>query len=518
MIKWADSSAHRQSFAISMTALACAILLMTQIALLMFVLIRGSDYFWPHTVAQLTFKESETGQTQTLYVEPQVHSPNEDKWDALYYTSALAGIGDSLALRRSQIQAQVLASDIAVLVMHDGRRIFARPLSHNPSEEYSLTLFDEAKDKVTELTDEVDALRLGPLAGLHRQLALFDEQGVDPGAPMRQRLESQYHEYVAQVDGLNNQLSLYNLKVMSGSGAEYTLDIADIDRMYFPNRLGMSGKIWLAIKMFGDFVTEPPKQANTSGGVFPAIFGTVLMVMLMTVIVTPFGVLVAVYLSEYAPRNGLTSLIRIGVSNLASVPSVVFGVFGLGFFVYTIGSGMDSLFSTQSVSSPKMGAPNLFWAALTMALLTLPVVIVATEEGLRRVPESLRKGSFALGATQSETIWHTVLPMASPGIMTGVILAIARGAGEVAPLLLVGAVKFAPSLPIDGEFPFVHLDRQFMHLGVMVYEGAFQSQTIGQGASYMFASCMLLLFIVFVLNLLAVALRSRLKRQFDATL
>ena len=262
------------------------------------------------------------------------------------------------------------------------------------------------------------------------------------------------------------------------------------------------------------FLTDAPKQANTAGGVFPALFGTVLMIFVMTILVTPFGVLAAVYLHEYAPDNHLTSVIRICVSNMAGVPSIVYGVFGLGFFVYLVGGNIDELFFSDALPAPTMGTPGVFWASLTMAILTLPVVIVATEEGLRRVPEGLKSGSYALGATKFETIWHTVLPMASPGIMTGVILAIARAAGEVAPLMLVGAVKFAPNLPFDGEFPYLHLDRQFMHLGVLIYDGAFHSQTDVRSASLMFASCLLLLVVVFVLNVLAVILRRRLRKRY----
>jgi phosphate transport system permease protein len=238
------------------------------------------------------------------------------------------------------------------------------------------------------------------------------------------------------------------------------------------------------------------------------------MVLLMAVIVAPFGAMAAIYLHEYAPNNMTTSIIRICVSNMAGVPSVVYGVFGLGFFVYTLGGSIDTLLFSDALPSPTFGTPGLFWAALTMALLTLPVVIVSTEEGLRRVPEGLRAGSYALGATKIETIWKTVLPVASPGIMTGVILAIARAAGEVAPLILVGAVKFAPSLPVDAEFPFVHLERQFMHLGVFIYDGAFHNQTNTQGSSMMFASCMLLLLIVFILNLFAIIVRNRLRARY----
>jgi phosphate transport system permease protein len=170
---------------------------------------------------------------------------------------------------------------------------------------------------------------------------------------------------------------------------------------------------------------------------------------------------------------------------------------------------------SDKLPSPTFGTPGLLWAALTMGILTLPVVIVATEEGLSRVPKNLRAGALALGATKFETTTRVVLPMASPGILTGVILAIARAAGEVAPLILVGAVKFAPTLPIDGEFPFMHLERQFMHLGVFVYDGAFHNQTESQVSSLMFATCMMLLFIVLFLNITAIALRNRLRNKYE---
>lgn len=204
------------------------------------------------------------------------------------------------------------------------------------------------------------------------------------------------------------------------------------------------------------FLTDSPREANTEGGVFPAIFGTVLMVILMSIVVMPFGVIAAVYLHEYAGNNLLTRVIRIAVVNSAGVPSIVYGVFGLGFFVYMIGGTLDQLFYPESLPNPTFGTPGVLWAALTLALLTLPVVIVATEEGLSRIPTSLRQGSMALGASRAETLWRIVLPMAAPAMMTGLILAAARAAGETAPLMLVGVVKSVPVLPVDEIFPYLH--------------------------------------------------------------
>ena len=289
--------------------------------------------------------------------------------------------------------------------------------------------------------------------------------------------------------------------------------MVDIEAMHFPNAASLADQIGYLGTQIWNFVSGFPQQGMTAGGVFPALFGTVLMVMLMTVMVTPLGILAAIYLTEYAPNNTVVSIVRIAVGNLAGVPAIVYGVFGLGFFVYTLGGKLDSWLYSDSETAV-FGAPGLLWASLVMALLTLPVVIVATEEGLRRVPFSLRQGSFALGATKYETVRLAVLPLATPGIMTGVILAIARGAGEVAPLLMLGAVKFALLLPVDSQFPYIHLERQFMHLGVLIYDGAFHSQQAGQEASLMFAACLLLLAVVLLLNIMAVHVRNRLRNQY----
>src|SRR5256885_7941832 len=190
-----------------------------------------------------------------------------------------------------------------------------------------------------------------------------------------------------------------------------------------------------------------------------------MMVIIMSIIVVPLGVLAALYLREYAKQGALVRTVRIAVNNLAGVPSIVFGVFGLGFFVYFVGGTLDQLFFSAALPTPTFGTGGILWASLTLALLTVPVVVVAAEEGLAAVPGILREGSRALGATKFETVWRVVLPAAAPGILTGLILAMARAAGEVAPLMIVGMVKLAPALPLDRSYPFVHLERKFMHLG-----------------------------------------------------
>ncbi|WP_068548538.1 phosphate ABC transporter permease PstA, partial [Oleiphilus sp. HI0079] len=264
------------------------------------------------------------------------------------------------------------------------------------------------------------------------------------------------------------------------------------------------------------FVSDEPREANTEGGIFPAIFGTVLMVIIMSIIVTPFGVIAAVYLREYAHQGTLTRIIRIAVNNLAGVPSIVYGVFGLGFFIYFVGSGIDQAFFPEALPSPTYGTGGLLWASITLAILTLPVVIVATEEGLSRIPRSIREGSLALGATKAETLWRVILPMASPAMMTGVILAIARAAGEVAPLMLVGVVKLAPSLPLDGNYPYLHLDQKFMHLGFHIYDVGFQSPNVEAARPLVYATSLLLVAVIALLNLSAVAIRNRLREKYKA--
>ncbi|MCA1787473.1 MAG: phosphate ABC transporter permease PstA, partial [Desulfobacteraceae bacterium] len=266
-----------------------------------------------------------------------------------------------------------------------------------------------------------------------------------------------------------------------------------------------------------EFLTDDPREANSEGGVFPAIFGTVVMTLLMSVAVVPFGVLAALYLREYAKAGPMVSAVRIAINNLAGVPSIVFGVFGLGFFSYIIGARIDQWLFAAKLPSPTFGTGGILWASLTLALLTLPVVIVATEEALSAVPNSMREGSYACGASKWQTIQRIVLPRAMPGVMTGMILAMARGAGEVAPLMLVGAVKLAPELPIDGHFPFIHLERSFMHLGFHIYDLGFQSQNSEAAIPMVFTTTLLLIALIFMLNTAGVYLRKRLRRKFASS-
>lgn len=332
----------------------------------------------------------------------------------------------------------------------------------------------------------------------------------------RAELDAEYAVLQKELNGLYRQWNRDTFIVETAQGQQREQRISTVVMAYRPNAMNFFDKVGFYFAKFGEFLTDEPREANTEGGIFPAIFGTVIMVLIMSVLVTPFGVIAAVYLREYAKQGVMTRVIRIAVNNLAGVPSIVYGVFGLGFFIYFIGAEIDQALFPAALPSPTFGTPGLLWASVTLALLTLPVVIVATEEGLSRIPRNLREGSLALGATKAETLWRVVLPMTSPAMMTGLILAVARAAGEVAPLMLVGVVKLAPSLPVDGNFPYFHLDQKFMHLGFHIYDVGFQSPNVEAARPLVYATALLLVIIIALLNLSAVALRNHLREKYKS--
>ena len=317
-----------------------------------------------------------------------------------------------------------------------------------------------------------------------------------------------------RIAAINKEDEKYKIVLREIGGREKNLRLSEIVRIYPANNLSIFGKMGVYFSRWGEFLTDDPREANTEGGVLPAIFGTVMMTLLMVVFVAPFGVVTALYLREYAKQGALVSIVRICVNNLAGVPSIVYGVFGLGFFAYTVGVRIDQLFYPERLPNPTFGTGGLLWASLTLALLTVPVVIVATEEALSAVPRSMREGSLACGASKWQTIRNIVMPQAMPGIMTGLILAMARGAGEVAPLMLVGVVKLAPELPFDTFFPFLHPERSFMHLGFHIYDVGFQSRNSEAGKPMVFVTTLLLIGIIAFMNAFAIMVRNRLRRKF----
>jgi len=382
----------------------------------------------------------------------------------------------------------------------------------------ALTLHDEIKHiekiEIGAINYQLERLRLK-----QRKLELdnsFDAQREQEMAAERAEEEKRYEVLQKKLMDLYDQINRDSITVVSIDDRSVEINLSKIVRTFYPNEMGTGDKLQHYFMKVWEFLSDEPREANTEGGIFPAIFGTVLMVILMAILVTPFGVVAAIYLREYATQGPVTRVIRIAVNNLAGVPSVVYGVFGLGFFVYFLGGNIDALFFPEAGPAPTFGTPGILWSSLTLAILTLPVVIVATEEGLSRIPLAVREGSLALGATKAETLWRIVIPMASPALMTGLILAVARAAGEVAPLMLVGVVKLAPSMPLDGNFPFLHLDRKFMHLGFHIYDVGFQSPNVEAARPLVYATALLLVLVIVILNLAAIHIRNRLRAKYQS--
>jgi len=328
------------------------------------------------------------------------------------------------------------------------------------------------------------------------------------------KLDAEYKDLSREASVIKETDSKYTITLADINGKEKTLKLSEIVRLYPANALTFLQKVGIYFSRWWEFVSENPREANTEGGVLPAIFGTLCMTVIMALAVSPFGVVAALYLREYAKQGRLVSLVRICVNNLAGVPSIVYGVFGLGFFAYVLGGRIDQLFFPERLPTPTFGTGGVLWASLTLALLTVPVVIVATEEALAAVPGSMREGSLACGASKWQTIKYIVLPRAMPGILTGLILAMARGAGEVAPLMLVGVVKLAPELPVDQFFPYIHLERSFMHLGFHIYDVGFQSRNSEAAKPMVYVTTLLLISLVFAMNGASIVIRNRLKRKF----
>lgn len=389
--------------------------------------------------------------------------------------------------------------------------------------------FQNRIDRALDIHDQIKDIEKGEIGAINYELerlrlkqrslelkGITDQARFDEINDRRNELNAEYEVLQKDLLDLYEAFNRDELIAVTAGGEQIEISVGKIVRAFLPNNMSTLDKVGHYIAKLWEFMSDEPREANTEGGIFPAIFGTIMMVLLMSVMVTPFGVVAAVYLREYAKQGFVTRLIRIAVNNLAGVPSIVYGVFGLGFFVYFLGGNIDDLFFPEAKPAPTFGTPGLMWASLTLALLTVPVVIVATEEGLSRIPRAVREGSLALGATKFETLWKVVLPMASPAMMTGVILAIARAAGEVAPLMLVGVVKLAPSLPLDLNYPFLHLDQKFMHLGFHIYDVGFQSPNVEAARPLVYATALLLVAVIALLNLSAIAIRNHLREKYKA--
>jgi phosphate transport system permease protein len=515
------------------------------------VIERGVGHFWPHQVNQFSYQEPDKepqiiiGEKVDTSVTPAAMAKSTghimaDNEDTLVQYLIKTGNRDVTGtdfrwIQERNIKAHSEPSDLIVIERREWGNFYGQLLEVKENG-VTIATGDQAWQVLQSKIDETLAIfkeithiekkEVGTINfGLERlrlkQRKLELENTLDDVAKQdidaeKAAFETEYKQHQAKLTGLYQKLRSDSLVAKTESGSQLVIPLSKVVRVFQPNTMSLLDKVLHYGNKVVEFLTDDPREANTEGGIFPAIFGTVMMVLMMSVIVTPFGVIAAVYLREYAKQGFTTRLIRIAVNNLAGVPSVVYGVFGLGFFVYILGGNIDQLFFPESAPAPVFGTPGLLWASITLALLTLPVVIVSTEEGLARIPSSIREGSLALGATKLETLWLTVLPMASPAMMTGLILAVARAAGEVAPLMLVGVVKLAPTLPLDGNFPFLHLDRKFMHLGFHIYDVGFQSPNVEAARPLVYATALLLVLVIIGLNLAAIVIRNNLREKYRA--
>ncbi|MCJ8319777.1 MAG: phosphate ABC transporter permease PstA [Colwellia sp.] len=506
-----------------------SISLISVLGLLWLIASRGLSYFWPAQIVQFEMLDEhgvksvvigEIYDRESIPTEQLAHTtikldPNQETVERLLIKTGnreLVSL-DFRWLLVPQIIKQSTPENLVVIERRTNGNFYGvietLKLDGEVVELSQLTVLLERVEYFQEQIDDLQKADIGAINYQLERLRLKERKHL-----LDDTLKAQYTQLEKKLMALRHEIARDQLTVRAMDGQVVTINFEDVLAVTFNNQLSTFDKVGLFFSQIGGFIVDDPREANTEGGVFPAIFGTVLMVLLMTVIVSPFGVIAAIYLHEYAGNNALTKLLRISVINLAGVPSIVYGVFGLGFFVYMVGGSLDQLFYSETLPSPTFGTPGVMWSAITLAILTLPVVIVSTEEGLSRIPSAMRHGSLALGATKAETLWRIILPIASPAIMTGIILAIARAAGEVAPLMLVGVVKMAPNLPLDGNFPFLHLDRKFMHLGFHIYDVGFQSPNVEAARPLVYATAFLLITIIVALNMTAVSIRNKLREKY----
>lgn len=502
---------------------------------------RGLGAFWPVPAVEVQYREADGGlhrlagqvlRRQELPAAWREAAGLTGSHDAggrilLRLGGVATQTGDYRWLLEARIEERRTPRELMVVEREDGAYLYGYLLGSGGVPDWDG--FQRAIERANALQQRIRDLQQRRMVALNRELerlrlaerkSALDAPAVgaaaSAGQPDRRTalLQAEHARLQGELEALHGELGQSVFALQMVDGAVRVLPVAHVLRAYRPNAMSARAKCALYAAQLREFLTTGPRSAGAVDGIYPAIFGTVLLVLLMAMLVMPFGVLAAVYLREYARQGWLTGTIRVALHNLAGVPSVVYGLFGLGFFVYSLGGGIDRWLFPEALPAPTFGTPGLFWAALTLALLTLPVVIVATEEGLARLPLSLREASFSLGASRWQTVSRVVLPAASPALITGLILAVARAAGEVAPLMLVGVVKVARDLPVDGSFPYVHLERKFMHLGYHVYNLGFQSAQVEASQSLVYLTALLLVVVVFALNLFAIVLRNRLREKY----
>jgi phosphate transport system permease protein len=496
-------------------ALATSLLLV--LGLVVLVAWNGLGYFWQPPLAELELADGSRVMGEIVEGESDV-DPSGAARERMRIRLGNRDLGgaDFRWLDQREVKSTELPADALLLEREEWGRFYGFPVAIKSGdtvlEDGGAAVEAALPKRLADKRAEIET-RLEPLRKEIREQNRAIEAGTREKREVTE-LRARYEVSAAELAKRESQVLADQLVMRTAVGQEKPIALAHVVRAVPANTLGLTGQIALYVSRVGEFLFAEPRESNTEGGIFPAIFGTVMLVLLTSVAVSPLGVLTALYLREYAREGWLVRSVRIAVNSLAGVPSIVFGVFGLGFFVYGVGGTIDALFFANRLPTPTFGTGGVLWASLTLALLTLPVVVVATEEGLAAVPRIVREGSLALGATKIETLWRVVLPAALPGALTGLILAMARAAGEVAPLMIVGMVKLAPSLPLDGEFPFVHLERKFMHLGFHIYDVGFQSPNVEAVRPLVFATALLLILVVLCTNLTAILVRNHLRRKY----
>ena len=534
-----DSSTPRGEAWVWFSGLGLIIGLGMVVGLLGLVLMNGATVFWapPVPVAQVDDGRVLIGQLAQRRI--RAGSPaDQPRYERQYQVGLRELNGNSyLWVDEAKIKGETFPADVLGLERVENGPAFVRPQSLRKSDGKVIPATDPAFEAAFQTEVAAAAAVREKLIEITRHRIGDVNAAMDKAKVSLRRAEdlkltdeaTALQKEIAVLDGRFAALQEEAKKVVAGgavaslvsqeaAGREVVVPLTQVIRAWFPNRLDTWGRVKLFASRLGEFIFDEPREANTEGGLMPAIFGTLVMTVFMSLLVTPFGVITAIYLREYAQQGAVLRIVRISVNNLAGVPSIVFGVFGLGFFVYVLGGSIDQLFFADQLkynnNTPVFGTGGLLWCSLTLALMTLPVVIVATEEALAAVPRGMREASLATGASKWQTIRDILLPASAPGILTGVILAMARGAGEVAPLMLVGVVKLAPTLPFDGSAPFLHMDRKFMHLGFHVYDLGFQSPDSDAARPMVFATTLLLIVLVVCLNLGAIWIRNRLRARF----
>lgn len=513
-----------------LTAAGLAMGVVLTLGLLGLVLLKGVQTFWPARISVMEVEGANGPEKVAGYIVQERERRDlegVEHEEIQIFRGNRELYGEKFAfIDRSAIRSEELPDDLVLVERMEGGHVIARIKAiawadgtSTPVEAGDFTSrLDVLLKQTEERRKELRGIEKGEIGRNARRVKELRAQEKLEGKSAAIDAElAKLNEEFLQLDAKRNALR----GVLSGDvflleavdGREIRIEAGELLHVFHPNRAGLFGRIGEMIRRVWEFLSSDPREANTEGGVYPAIFGTVVMTLVMSIFVTPFGVVAAIYLREYAKQGPLVRAVRISVNNLAGVPSIVFGVFGLAFFIYFLGGVVDSWFYPNS-EEPVFKSGGILWASLTLALLTVPVVIVATEEALAAVPRGVREAALACGASKWQAIQRVVLPASLPGILTGVILAMARGAGEVAPLMLVGVVKSAPDLPIDGELPFIHAERQFMHLGFHIYDLGFQSPDSEAAKPMVFATTLLLISIVVVMNLAAIIIRNRLRKKY----